>query len=215
MRKQVITSAIPDSESPIYHSSSSLLRNIEEDSVSARQLDEYRRSNTRNVHSGRKVAVDEAANSSSDSEDSDMTQQRTKYKQSTSNFYAAGSSSNNNGTAKNGAPSKVSSHKPVNGGSVVPARRPAAATPILATPNRDSTSLRQPNTNLAPKVVVIEDYSFQYEVVEVVVGQAVEFRLSPQVPAHAEHELCGTSAVKALCFESPLLQVHFLTSFCA
>jgi len=61
--------------------------------------------------------------------------------------------------------------------------------------------------SLRTKLVLIEDYAFSVATMDVVVGQWIEFRLAEDVPAHAEHEICGLSAVKQLCFESPLLQV--------
>jgi hypothetical protein len=63
---------------------------------------------------------------------------------------------------------------------------------------------------LPPVVVHIEDYMFAQLEVDVQVGQWIEFRLSKNVPAHAEHELCGTSAAAALCFDGPLMQVEQL-----
>lgn len=83
---------------------------------------------------------------------------------------------------------------------VIPAATPPRLPSRHAPPVAHAPSLRT-------KLVMIEDYAFSVATMDVVVGQWIEFRLAEDVPAHAEHEICGISAVKQLCFESPLLQV--------
>jgi plastocyanin len=88
----------------------------------------------------------------------------------------------------------------------------AASAPSAALPNaKHSTTVASSSASqVSPHraaVVTIEDYAFSEAALEVVAGQAVHFRLAKSVPAHAEHEIVGVSAVKALCFEAPLMQV--------
>lgn len=205
--------AMPDEESPIFHSSSSLFADMDENGVSARQLEEYRSSTSTRNGPGRPTKHSERqgqANSSSDSEDSEynsLSQQRTKFKQSTSKLSAAGHSvrGDSGRTGKPGVPAKPKATKDDSG--TAHTKRPAFATPVLTIPTKENLVSKPTVTDLPAKVVLIEDFAFQFEVVEVVVGQPVEFRLTQLVPAHAEHELCGTSTIKALNFVSPLLQV--------
>lgn len=55
--------------------------------------------------------------------------------------------------------------------------------------------------------VFIKDFDFEIPGLDVEVGDSIEFKLSPTVPLHAEHELVGHSALKGLRFVSPMLQV--------
>ena len=81
--------------------------------------------------------------------------------------------------------------------------------PVVATPRRPShTSPQHP-----PITIDIEDYSFSRSFVEVKTNQRIQFRLSKDVPLHAEHSLFGESTNKALRFEAPLLQVRYYSHF--
>lgn len=83
-------------------------------------------------------------------------------------------------------------------------------TKAMLQPSSPSTSLSSSIVRTIPCQIIIEDFEFSASEVEVVVGQVVEFRLAKNVPGHAEHELFGVSTEKALCFESPLLQVLYI-----
>mmetsp|Transcript_31655 Transcript_31655/g.43425 ORF Transcript_31655/g.43425 Transcript_31655/m.43425 type:complete len:1298 (-) Transcript_31655:171-4064(-) len=70
------------------------------------------------------------------------------------------------------------------------------------------------STSMLPPILVeIEDYEFSHSELTVHTHQSIHFQLSKNVPLHAEHILVGSSEVKALRFESPLLQQHEETSF--
>ncbi len=58
--------------------------------------------------------------------------------------------------------------------------------------------------------VVIEDFDFLTHQLRVQVGEKIIFKLSNQVPFHAEHIIYGRSDNKLLCFESEVLQVRYL-----
>ena len=59
--------------------------------------------------------------------------------------------------------------------------------------------------------IEIEDFDFLTHSLHIKVGDTVTFRLSKQVPFHAEHIIYGTSGNKLLCFESEVLQVSIRT----
>lgn len=56
--------------------------------------------------------------------------------------------------------------------------------------------------------VHILDFDFDIHELNVLVGDSLLFSLSPNTPMYAEHVIFGTSDIKALCFESDLLQVR-------
>ena len=57
-------------------------------------------------------------------------------------------------------------------------------------------------------VINIQDYEFSVDCIDMYVNQPLEMQLAPDVPLHAEHIIVGSSEVKSLQFESPLLQVR-------
>lgn len=59
--------------------------------------------------------------------------------------------------------------------------------------------------------VNIKDFDFDKVEIDIELGDAVEFKLSSSVPLHAEHIVYGTSDIKELRFESPMLQVSFVS----
>ncbi len=61
--------------------------------------------------------------------------------------------------------------------------------------------------------LTIQDYDFTSLDNIVYLGDTIEFNLASDVPWHAEHVLVGTSVIKPLQFESPLLQQGEKTSF--
>lgn len=208
--KQVISERVVENDSPIFHSSPRHPSFIEEGTFSVQQVDEYRKKGAKFTFSSRKHKGGESSgNSSGGSSDSSgefgsLTQQRTKLKQPTSDFYVNGGGRGDNFHWDD------SSRREVNrihhgSGAMCPQSPSQQASPNVATPSIEVD--KKISTTLPMKVVMIEDFSFQFETVEVEVGQEVEFRLSG--PAHAEHELWGTSTLIALTFESPLLQVQF------
>ena len=86
-----------------------------------------------------------------------------------------------------------------------PSKSPSKSPVAMQTPRRPShTSSQHPIIT-----VDIEDYSFSRSFVEVKANQRIQFRLSKDVPLHAEHLLFGESTSMALRFEAPLLQVRF------
>ena len=76
-----------------------------------------------------------------------------------------------------------------------------------AVDNRQSLSSSFPVT-----IVEIEDYAFNISHVEIKENQSILFRLSKEVPLHAEHLLFGESSNRDLKFEAPLLQVILSTN---
>lgn len=72
---------------------------------------------------------------------------------------------------------------------------------------KSSIELIQKNKYHDRIIVLIEDYDFSVNHIDIFVNQEIEFALSKDIPHHAEHQLVGFSSVKQLCFESPLLQV--------
>jgi hypothetical protein len=57
------------------------------------------------------------------------------------------------------------------------------------------------------RTVIIDDFDFNVQQLTVPVFSTIEFKLADDVPHHAEHEIYGSSRVKELRFEGPLLQV--------
>lgn len=58
--------------------------------------------------------------------------------------------------------------------------------------------------------VLIEDFDFRTHHLRINIGDEVTFRLTKNVPFHAEHIIYGVSDNKMLCFESEVLQVRIL-----
>lgn len=87
----------------------------------------------------------------------------------------------------------------------------------LLSPTRKNTTGNNDNTNNTTKkthYITIIDYEFDFQMLTINYGDSLEFRLSVDVPLHAEHQLQGTSAdSNLLIFESPLLQQEECTSF--
>jgi len=179
-----------------------------EDSQSSvmRHIDEYR---TKRFGGGvsfsrpQKPAYSEQSSDDSGSgEDRNLAQQRHHVKTSVSKF---GSSEIQRQAAPAHDYSTFTSTTPMAVAVATPPRTPPRA---HAQPPTRPTHTHTHAPSLRTKLVLIEDYAFTVATLDLVVGQWVEFRLSEDVPAHAEHEICGVSTVKALCFESPLLQVN-------
>lgn len=66
------------------------------------------------------------------------------------------------------------------------------------------------------RIIYIRDYEFDVKNIAIFVDAPLEFRLSRDVPLHAEHILVGHSGSGVggeQCFESPLLQVSLLKCF--
>jgi len=84
-------------------------------------------------------------------------------------------------------------------------------------PARKTVQSSDDNVNNATKkthYVTIIDYEFDYQTLTINYGDSVEFRLSVDVPLHAEHQLQGISPDSNLLnFESPLLQQEECTSY--
>ena len=77
------------------------------------------------------------------------------------------------------------------------------------------SELKSLRTKRSPRIrdIVIEDYDFHPNTLTVGIGETVRFKLAGSVPTHAEHEVYGTLVSNQhICFNSPLLQVHFKNS---
>lgn len=147
-------------------------------------------------------------------EDGNLAQQRSRVKASTSHFseFKDKNASSYVSAAVHRAGSSASTRSAVTGGGVTaPVKSSVKESPPRNTAIHAPRHLQAPS--LRVKLVLIEDYAFSVSSIDMVVGQWIEFRLSKDVPAHAEHEICGVSPVKQLCFESPLLQVSFKSLF--
>jgi hypothetical protein len=69
---------------------------------------------------------------------------------------------------------------------------------------------KSPKTGLRMRprhVIFIKDFDFVPKSLELSEDTCVEFRLSFDIPSHAEHLLEGLSSAEGNCFSSPLLQV--------
>lgn len=197
--------------------------------VGIRQIDEYRtKRSSSNGSYGRTFKPDLAPQSQGDSSDTDsgeegnMAQQRSRVKASTIKYNKTAASSTQ--AKEDMRHSQVSVKESVTSGAIPSAAKntafptpgstslPTSSSSSAATPPRTANRHAAPLAHapsLRTKLVLIEDYAFSVTTMAVVVGQWIEFRLAEDVPAHAEHEICGISTIKQLCFESPLLQVHF------
>lgn len=174
-----------------------------------RHIDEYR---TKRVGGGvayarnQKSSYSEHSSDSGSGEDSNLAQQRFNVKASVSKYGTGDASRYASRAFSYPGISSVPSTPAV---AVTPPRTPPRSHTHTNThthpPRPTHTHTHAPS--LRTKLVLIEDYAFSVATLDLVVGQWIEFRLSEDVPAHAEHEICGVSTVKALCFESPLLQV--------
>ena len=183
-----------------------------------RQIDEYRTKRVSKSSSyGRpfKPSVSsQSDNSDTDSgEEGNMAQQRSRVKASTVKFSkTANNSTHNKEITRNPQQSfketAFNNNLPPAGSTIAKTSVHPPSTPPRAL-NRSTTPIAHA-PSLRTKLVMIEDYAFSVSTMDVVVGQWIEFRLAEDVPAHAEHEICGISTVKQLCFESPLLQVAFV-----
>eukprot|EP00598_Pedospumella_elongata_P013655 CAMPEP_0184995032 /NCGR_PEP_ID=MMETSP1098-20130426/51533_1 /TAXON_ID=89044 /ORGANISM="Spumella elongata, Strain CCAP 955/1" /LENGTH=1309 /DNA_ID=CAMNT_0027521221 /DNA_START=397 /DNA_END=4326 /DNA_ORIENTATION=- len=207
---------------------------VHDDQISGiRQIDEYRTKRvSKSSAYGRpfKPSVSsQSDNSDTDSgEEGNMAQQRSRVKASTVKYNkTANSSTHNKEITRNPQQSfketasmvttTVASSAAFNN-NLPPAGSTIAKTSVHppSTPPRTSSCSTVPIAHapsLRTKLVMIEDYAFSVSTMDVVVGQWIEFRLAEDVPAHAEHEICGISTVKQLCFESPLLQQEECTSY--
>lgn len=76
--------------------------------------------------------------------------------------------------------------------------------------NEPAEFTKSPKTGMRMRprhVIFIKDFDFIPKSLELSEDACVEFRLSFDVPSHAEHLLEGVSSTKGNCFLSPLLQV--------
>lgn len=221
MEEQV--TATSDPPSPIFQRLSTTALGEDSQTSVMRHIDEYK---TKRGEGGvafsrsQKAAYSEQSSDSGSGEDRNLAQQRHHVKSSVSKF--SSSEIQRQASPAYGYSTFTSSTKAAAAAAAVtPPRTPPRAHSQLSRPAYSHTHA----PSLRTKLVLIEDYAFTVATLDLVVGQWIEFRLSEDVPAHAEHEICGVSTVKALCFESPLLQVSVnqtdfllraqLTTFCS